>query len=157
MFRIGKCHPIASTNSVNMKEILRLPIRLKIFSGSYILQSRRSGFNNVSQDSTCLLCKCSEETLSHFLLTCEKLDCVRTAVIPRIIEICSQLFAKHKIVANIDLLTLIVNPFYYCTQLSAKEFILDISNQLEPLCRCLCYRLHTKRYELLGITVRGRY
>ena len=42
-----------------------------------------------------------------------------------------------------------MNPYVYSNN---GEFTNIISEHVEPLCRFLCFRLHTKRYELLGLT-----
>jgi hypothetical protein len=36
-YKIGQCHPLATTISANMRDIIRIPIRLKIATGTYIL------------------------------------------------------------------------------------------------------------------------
>ena len=49
---------------------------------------------------------------------------------------------------NVNLIQVLVNPYFYS---NSGEFTIIISEQLEPLCRFPCYRLHTKRYEHLGL------
>jgi hypothetical protein len=36
-YKIGQCHPLATTISANMRDIIRIPIRLKMATGTYIL------------------------------------------------------------------------------------------------------------------------
>ena len=67
-YKIGQCHPLATTISANMRDIIRIPIRLKIATGTYILQANRASFNRSQLNPICLLCGNSEETLEHFLL-----------------------------------------------------------------------------------------
>ena len=157
MYRIGKCHPTASTCSANIRDISRIPIRLKILTGSYILQTKRAVFNITNPDPTCMLCGKSDETLSHFLLVCTELENIRMTLIREIIEVCSVLFAKYKLNIKFDLLTILINPYYYCgEQWNSRNLISDIDQLLEPLCRCLCYKLHAKRYQLLDIQTKPR-
>ena len=111
-FRIGQCHPIAKTCTANRRDISRIPTRLKIATGSYILQTKRAVFNKENENATYNLCKKNEETLNHFILTCSKLGPIREPLLVEIISTCSQLFAKHKLDLKLDLLTLIVNPYY---------------------------------------------
>ena len=72
----------------------------------------------------------------------------RAPLVKGIINTCSILFAKNKAEENVKLLQVLVNPYFYSNN---GEFTNIISEQLEPRCRYLCYRLHTKRYELLGL------
>ena len=44
----------------------RIPIKLKLVSGSYIFQSNQSKFNQSQIDATCLLCGEEDEDLEHF-------------------------------------------------------------------------------------------
>ena len=73
----------------------------------------------------------------------------QTNIFKEIINTCSALFAKNKLDGNVNLLQVLVNPYVYSNN---GEFTNIISKHLEPLCRFLCFRLHTKRYELLGLT-----
>ncbi|XP_063436398.1 uncharacterized protein LOC134717834 [Mytilus trossulus] len=57
IFTIGKCHPIAKTISVNIRDISRIPVRLKILTGTYIIQTKRAVFNKAIPDGTCMMCK----------------------------------------------------------------------------------------------------
>lgn len=55
----------------------RAQVKVKMLTGSYILQSNRSKFNKYAVSDTCPLCKCASENLSHFLLECPSLQPVR--------------------------------------------------------------------------------
>jgi hypothetical protein len=41
-YEIGKIHPLAKTNTVNQKDINRIPTRLKLATGNYMLQTMRA-------------------------------------------------------------------------------------------------------------------
>ena len=56
----------SSTSKSNIRDIARIPIRLKIVTGNYILQSDKSAFSKNATSPICLLCKKSEETTTHF-------------------------------------------------------------------------------------------
>ena len=49
--------------------------------GTYILQTNRASFNQNVVDPTCLLCKTSAETLSHFLIECATLESIRQPIL----------------------------------------------------------------------------
>jgi hypothetical protein len=76
---------------VYMRDIIRIPIRLKIATGTYILQANRASFNRSQLNPICLLCENGEETLEHFLLTCNCLDGIRAPLVKEIINTCSAL------------------------------------------------------------------
>ncbi|CAG2207964.1 unnamed protein product [Mytilus edulis] len=146
-FKVGKIHPLALANSANQRDINRIPIRIKIATGSYILQTNRAAYNQNNVDPTCKLCDQAEESLSHFLLCCRALDQIRTPILKNIICKCSELLALQHSNIQLDIMQLIINPFHYAGSVESEN---DISCRIEPLCRQLIYNLHNKRYEILS-------
>ncbi|CAG2214778.1 unnamed protein product [Mytilus edulis] len=138
-YKIGQCHPIARTVDANIRDIAKIPVRLKIATGTYILQTNRAAFNQNKIDVVCMLCNCSEETLAHFLLGCTRLEYIRRDILEKITNTCSLLFAKYNLSVEIDLLTVVVNPYAYCITSAHLELTIDINIHLEPLCRHLIY------------------
>ena len=62
----GKCHPFLFNASGGVHEASRIPVRLRIATGTYILQCNRAVYNQFECDSTCNLCGDADETLTHF-------------------------------------------------------------------------------------------
>ena len=112
-----------------------------MLTGTYLLQSNRAAFNNVQVDPTCMLCKESEETLTHFILECSVLDSVRKPILEEI-----TLFLEE---AGVD--------FVNSSSDTQLQLILDhhklikcaSSIELEHHCRRLCYSLHCSRYSYM--------
>ena len=148
----GKVHPLAKSTTYNIRDIARIPKRLKIVTGNYILQSDKSAFSKKATSPICLLCKKSEETTTHFLIVCEKLEETRTPILNKIIQEVSSIFAEQKLGGKIDLLLIIINPFAYVAGGEDTKLTDSISNSLEPICRQLLHALHNKRYALLKST-----
>ncbi len=55
-------------NVVSEREIMRINTKLKMTTGTYILQVNRASFNQNIPDPTCILCKTEDEDMEHFLL-----------------------------------------------------------------------------------------
>ena len=51
----GKIHPVLGITLISVREITRLPVQLKLVTGSYLFQTTRSAFNQNEIDPTCLL------------------------------------------------------------------------------------------------------
>ena len=68
----GRCHPLMINLSGNAHEASRIAVRLRITTGTYILQCNRASYNQFESDATCNLCGKSDETLTHFLLECRR-------------------------------------------------------------------------------------
>ena len=59
----GKIHPLLKVNCHTGKDTSRLSVKLKLLTGSYILQSKRILMYKTETEPTCLLCKDKEETM----------------------------------------------------------------------------------------------
>jgi hypothetical protein len=64
-----------------MLNLHRLPIKLKLLTGAYILQSNRIKMHKNELNALCLLCEKDGETIEHFILDCEQLKEVREPII----------------------------------------------------------------------------
>ena len=71
-----------------MQKLVSFRIRLKIATSKQSL---------IQLNPIYLLCGNGEETLDHFLLTCDCLDGIRALLVKDIINTCSALFAKNKV------------------------------------------------------------
>ena len=152
-YNIGRIHPLLKSQSANIQDIRRIPTRLNIVTGTYILQTNRAVYSKHLISATCNLCRNADETLQHFVLCCEALQDIREPLIKRIIDVGSEVLAKIKASQPIDILKLIINPFIYVNKYDRthKKSLDTIGEVLEPLCRQLLYKIHNKRYELLGL------
>ena len=79
-FRYGRRHPVIRTIG-NAREIPRITTKLKLVTGTYILQCNRSAFNQNEIEPTCLLCKTDIENTEHFLLCCPALHSARQSIL----------------------------------------------------------------------------
>jgi hypothetical protein len=140
----GKVHPNITTKGNSMREINRLPIKLKLLTSTYILQSNRAAFNQNTVNPVCQLCNRESEDIEHFLFNCEILEPQRKLVLCEIKE-------EY---------TILTGENY--NDLSSKQqigIILDCTNipgikpenlhKLEYHCRRLTYLLHSARYKSL--------
>ena len=56
-FIVGKCHPAVKPYCYSNRDIYRIPVKNKILTGTYILQSNRAKFNQNEENPTCQLCQ----------------------------------------------------------------------------------------------------
>ena len=64
-----------------VKDVPRIHTKLKLLTGSYVLQVNREAFNQNQISPTCLLCKKEDETKEHFILRCEALESTRQPIL----------------------------------------------------------------------------
>ncbi|VDI27410.1 Hypothetical predicted protein [Mytilus galloprovincialis] len=55
-YSIGAPHPALSSVTTSTRDVSRLPVKLKLLTGTYQLQSTRAAFNQNQVDPTCQLC-----------------------------------------------------------------------------------------------------
>ena len=77
--------------SGNAHEASRIPVRLRVVTGTCILQRNRDSYNQLESIATCNVCGKSDETLTHFLLECETLQTCRQPIITEIELVCTSL------------------------------------------------------------------
>ncbi|CAG2239125.1 SLC5A6 [Mytilus edulis] len=94
-YKIKTIHPILTTNTSNCRDINRIPIRTKVATGNYILQSNRAKFNKCEVSATCKICNKEDETIEHFLISCIHLEPDRERLLKVIREQCLRLKSEN--------------------------------------------------------------
>jgi hypothetical protein len=64
----GKAHAALVSVQTSARGLARLPVKLRLMTGTYYLQSNKAAFNQNRIGPTCLVCQMEPETLEHFLL-----------------------------------------------------------------------------------------
>ncbi|MEW8547264.1 MAG: hypothetical protein AB2693_27460, partial [Candidatus Thiodiazotropha sp.] len=143
----GKKHPIIM-NVGNVTDIPRIHTKLKMVTGTYVLQSNRASFNQNQVDATCQLCHQADETISHFLLDCSSLETTRQPILGPIIDIANRLAIPLDEPTN--LLQLVLDRSRFAERLTASALD-SLYTDLDMLTRRFCHKLHTERYKRLSI------
>lgn len=147
-YRPGNIHPLLKIKCSSSIEISRIPPKLKMLTGTYILQTIRTKMY-ADEDAKCQLCKVETETLEHLLLNCTELSNIRNPILRQIQDI----FLHH-------------TEYDLCQQSTSvqMQILLDITRiskvlrltddqirQIEYQIRRLIYALHSERYKILNI------
>ena len=110
----GKCHPLLFNPSGGVHEASRIPVRLRIATGTYILQCNRAVYNQFECDSTCNLCGDADETLTHFLLECKALQECRQPIVAARESACTSLCVDLGICTlGVELVKLVIDCFLF--------------------------------------------
>ena len=140
-------------NIHSARDMIRLPSKLRLMCGSYVLQTTRSKFKNTQINSKCLLCGNAEETVEHYILLCETLEKFRNPILTKISETYLNLTGKeYRILDTRSKLQIIID----CSVLLSQESILNKRLKIQDLsslefhARRLTHVLHTNRYRLLN-------
>ena len=148
-FACGKRHPLLRTLG-NIREVPRISTKLKLVTGTYILQTNRATFNQNCVDPVCLLCHQENETIEHFLLRCPALASLRNPVIDTIVSVGAGVYSPTN--SPISFLQLVLDHSAPTDNLKASD-----NEQLQSIefhCRRLCHILHCERIKLLSLVPR---
>ena len=104
------------------RDVLRVSIRSKLATGTYILQSNRASFNQALVDPTCMLCRQDSETVEHFLMDCSALEHVRHPILEDLKRLGTELLPSCQV--NDNLVQLILDP---SRLLPAKKGVMSAS------------------------------
>ncbi|VDI46248.1 Hypothetical predicted protein [Mytilus galloprovincialis] len=148
-----KCHTLLSIGNTSdpTREAVRISVKLKVITDTYILQSHRSRYN-LNETPTCKLCDTDIEDRSHFLLTCKILQCIRERYLNQIDEIISDfLNFRMRDIPTDDQLQIILDCTVLLSRYTNDNTVLQ---RIEDLSRQLIYALHVARYRTLDIKKR---
>ena len=139
-------HPLFKINCHSPVDAARLPIKLKLLTGTYILQSKRIRIYKNETDPKCLLCAKEEENIEHFILNCKSLSKVRNTILQEIMTAFTklgiefdELSASEKLQHILD-----ITPVVKTKKLSPASVV-----EIERLTRRLLYQLHIARYKVI--------
>ena len=146
-FKHGKIHPLLRIKCRSARDVTRLPSKLKMVTGTYILQTRRAQMYKKDTESVCLLCHGGEETLQHFVLECVALGVVRDPILQEIHDLLLSEIRLDFHNQNIDTkmqIILDITSIY-------KDLMMNRSTmeQVEFHNRRLLFLLHTTRYKAI--------
>ena len=155
-YTVGKCHPAIKPFPLSKKDINRIPVKNKILTGSYILQTNRVKFNQNEINPECQLCWSAEETLQHFLLDCSFLENTRKPIISDLKTILNKLLEVCPLVKRHSFLQLVVDCSAILEQCPRKKIkiIMDYVAQINYQSRRLSYAIHAARYSKLELSTK---
>jgi hypothetical protein len=131
-------------------DISRIPVKLRLVTGTYVLQTKRIKYYRNITDPTCLLCGAAEENVLHFILQCENLQSKRVALLSEINAIWQNEFQNDENftdLSEVDQLQMLLMDNTIKVKPTKKN--LASVARLEGLSRRLMFKLHIKRTKLL--------
>ena len=152
---LGKCHPAIKPYQKSIRDVNRIPVKSKILTGTYILQTTRVKFNQNEVNPTCQICKIEDETLEHFLLKCKELDQSRDPIMQDILQVINELILQDQSFTKFSLLQLVIDCHLNISD-KPSPIIVELLETLQFYSRRLCYALHATIYRKLEIIPKKR-
>ena len=143
----GSCHTVLEIKGDPIREIQKLSVKLRLLTGTYILQSKRVKFCDTEKSSLCKLCNEANEDLEHFLLKCKTLDPVRLQILDCITQPVHEYTGKSFYgESSENKLNILLN--LNSTQVSSL-LSEEVKGNIEFHSRRLCSALHVERFRIL--------
>ena len=88
--KVGQTHQVWKAIIHDVRTVKRAYPKLRLLTGTYILQENRARFNQYTVRDCCLLCGAGAETRTHFIAGCSRLESIRVNYIEQLITILSR-------------------------------------------------------------------
>ena len=134
-------HELWTCSQYSLSRQRRSITRIKLVTGTYILQMNRSAHNQYQVDPTCLLCGKAPEDLPHFLLHCDTLAAVRLTYQDHM----ETLVPGYRCLSEYSRIQLILDHRLLGFKLSRST-----DSCLHRLAEALCFNLHAHRTKHLN-------
>ena len=154
---IGKCHPAVRPYLHSDRDIYRIPVKNKVLTGTYILQTNRAKFNQNDVNPICQLCHKCKETPQHFIIDCEALAEDRYPILNDFLTVLRSLLDIYPQAADYSLLQLLIDSSCLIdTDIRVQNDILTHIDSLNYHSRRLIYKIHASRYSKLQMVPRRK-
>ena len=133
--------------SNSTRELTRIPVKIKILTGTYILQPLRCRIYKEENSEICLSCGEEIEMLEHLVLECSAWDYIRNPALEEIKTVLHEdsSFRWDDLSPELKM-QIIMDTAKIQKTLSIKN---DSVNLIEYQARCLVYLIHRARYRLI--------
>ena len=152
-YEIGEVHYVWKNAGVNLMAIKKAGMKVRLMTGTHVLQSNRAKFNQCSVNPTYLLCGEDPEDLEQFLLKCRALKVIRDPFIEKTISLLNDYLGIREQKDITRDLNLFVALILDCTAVDlnlSETQRNDFLSKFESVARGICYALHCKRTSILN-------
>ncbi|KAJ8303666.1 hypothetical protein KUTeg_018776 [Tegillarca granosa] len=147
-----RVHNLWLSAGFNMVNIHKACIKARLVSGVYLLQGNKHRFNQHNLKPTCQLCMQDPETRMHFILDCSALTHVREPYLFKLRDVLLDKLQHHFdrfCECKANLLQCILDIMHPSIPLVLQDDV--TADKIESIARGLCFAIHIKRSEFLGI------
>lgn len=150
--KIGTVHPIWQSIQNNIKDVRRGGIIARLMTGTYILQTTTSKFNQYQISPLCPLCQIEEETVQHFLIKCNALFSYRNEPFHDLKCVITNISTDLWITLtnDLDLLTMLILDHIELVERGILHCSNDTLMVIVSISRKLCYGLHCGRTYIIN-------
>ena len=140
-----------------MRTVKRVYPKILLLTGTYILQEIRARFNQYKVNECCPLCGTGAEDRVHFLAVCSRIAESRQGFICELVSILSNRNSDtgvRSLIKDSQSLTIIILDCSVIADARILHLDEDMLAKTEKWSRNMCFVLHQKRSEILGLSIR---
>ena len=154
---VGEIHQSLRTLPNDVRTVKRAYPKLRLLTGTYILQENRAKFNQYKIDDTCTLCRANAETRVHFLVECSRFSNLRQGFIQSMRNILKTSNTKSRIdevLTNPEKATQLILDSSVHARNGDLFIDTEMTDCIEKISRNMCYNLHKYRCDLLSLKLK---
>ncbi len=134
-------HNILKSVKNTQFEVKKAEIKLKMVTGTYMLQTTKAKFSKNQITAKCQICGTTDEDIRHFLISCKALESIRQPLMSDLLFKLNDLLGGG--IHRIDGHDMLVQVLLDCTAvIILKTLSLDVLSDLERQTQTYCYKLH---------------
>jgi hypothetical protein len=143
-----KTHIVWDSINNSVRDVRKAITKARMLTGTYMLQTLKSKFNQAEVDPTCPICRLETETMTHVITSCPVYNEVRKEYFVKIkgTVITSIGFDSWK--RNFNKMDIICQLVIGCQKLVVTGLLSkndDLIHEIETASKDLCHAIHTRR------------
>jgi hypothetical protein len=145
---MGKTHIVWDSINNSVRDVRKAITKARMLTGTYMLQTLKSKFNQAEVDPTCPVCRLETETMTHVITSCPVYNEVRKEYFVKIkgTVITSIGFDSWK--RNFNKMDIICQLVIGCQKLVVTGLLSkndDLIHEIETASKDLCHAIHSRR------------
>jgi hypothetical protein len=118
----GAVHNVWKNAGMNRIAIMKASTKVKLLSGTYILQQTQSKFKKRQISAICLMCNSDVEDTPHFLMKCPSLERTRQPFIDKINAVLNTCTVDKELYKSV-----------YKNDIKVTQLLLDVTSPTLPM------------------------
>ena len=150
---IGKTHNVWNTIRNSTTDIRKAFTKVRMITGTYMLQTLKVKFNQAELDPTCPLCRLAEENLEHVVTRCPAYNNIRKIYFPKIKSCVTNRICSSNWPKNFNDMAIICQLIVDCQMLALEKLPDDKTflGEIESLTRDFSHFIHLERLRAYSI------
>ncbi|CAC5376932.1 unnamed protein product [Mytilus coruscus] len=151
---IGQTHNVWDTISSPVKDVRKAATKVRMLTGTYMLQTLKVKFIQAEIDPTCPICKLEAEDLQHLLTSCPAYRHIRKSHFQQIKEYVVSKIGNSVWTINFNNKMAITELLIDCQSLVERNILPNdkmILRTIEMKSRDYCHLIHMKRMNITNV------